>query len=121
MGLINCPDCNKEISDRAPACIHCGAPISDKSTNENAISDHMLCRICLEKDQKFYLSPAELTETPSGAKFVAIAFIFLGVLGFFVLNLGSIVFVLIGILILSLAKKTKKVLRCPNCGGIRPI
>ena len=26
MPLIQCPDCNKQISDRAPVCPHCGAP-----------------------------------------------------------------------------------------------
>lgn len=26
MALTKCADCGKEISDRAPACIHCGAP-----------------------------------------------------------------------------------------------
>ncbi len=26
MGLVKCPDCSKEISDQAPACIHCGRP-----------------------------------------------------------------------------------------------
>ena len=24
MALISCPDCGKEVSDTAPACIHCG-------------------------------------------------------------------------------------------------
>lgn len=24
MALIKCPECGKEISDKAPACIHCG-------------------------------------------------------------------------------------------------
>ena len=28
MALINCPDCNKEISDKAPACPGCGSPIA---------------------------------------------------------------------------------------------
>lgn len=28
MSLINCPDCGKEVSDRANACIHCGCPLS---------------------------------------------------------------------------------------------
>lgn len=28
MALINCPDCNREISDKAPTCPGCGAPIS---------------------------------------------------------------------------------------------
>jgi rRNA maturation protein Nop10 len=31
MALINCPECNKEISDKAVACIHCGYPL-DKIT-----------------------------------------------------------------------------------------
>ena len=28
MALITCPDCNKEISDKAISCIHCGCPIT---------------------------------------------------------------------------------------------
>ena len=28
MALISCPECGKEVSDRAPACIHCGYPLS---------------------------------------------------------------------------------------------
>ena len=33
MALITCPECGKQISDKAPACIHCGFPLellSDK-------------------------------------------------------------------------------------------
>ena len=30
MALIKCPECGKEISDKAPACIHCGCPLSTK-------------------------------------------------------------------------------------------
>lgn len=29
MALIKCPECGKEISDKAHACIHCGYPISE--------------------------------------------------------------------------------------------
>ena len=29
MSLIKCPECNKEISNKAKVCIHCGYPISD--------------------------------------------------------------------------------------------
>lgn len=29
MALIKCPECGKEISDRATSCINCGFPISD--------------------------------------------------------------------------------------------
>ena len=28
MSLIKCPECGKEISDKAPACIHCGCPLN---------------------------------------------------------------------------------------------
>lgn len=30
MALIKCPECGKEISDKAPQCIHCGCPINNK-------------------------------------------------------------------------------------------
>lgn len=28
MPLISCPDCGAQVSDRAPSCIKCGAPIA---------------------------------------------------------------------------------------------
>lgn len=28
MGVVKCPDCGKEVSDRANVCIHCGAPLN---------------------------------------------------------------------------------------------
>ena len=27
MAMINCPECEKEISDKAESCIHCGFPL----------------------------------------------------------------------------------------------
>lgn len=32
MALIKCPECGKEISDKAASCIHCGCPIEDVAT-----------------------------------------------------------------------------------------
>lgn len=29
MALINCPECNKEISDKVKACPHCGFPMDE--------------------------------------------------------------------------------------------
>ena len=29
MALIKCPECGKEISDKASACIHCGFPLNN--------------------------------------------------------------------------------------------
>ena len=34
MALIKCPECGKEISDQAPACIHCGFPLGDVKQEE---------------------------------------------------------------------------------------
>ena len=32
MALIQCGECNKQISDQANACPHCGAPLHQKVT-----------------------------------------------------------------------------------------
>ena len=32
MALINCPECGKEISDRAEKCINCGFPLTPVAT-----------------------------------------------------------------------------------------
>lgn len=34
MALVNCPECNKEISDLAEFCPHCGFPFSKKKSIE---------------------------------------------------------------------------------------
>ena len=31
MSLLNCPDCNHEVSDAAPACPNCGRPMGPES------------------------------------------------------------------------------------------
>ena len=46
MALINCPECKKEVSNKAPACIHCGYPLSEDMKNT----------ICEIKGQKYDLS-----------------------------------------------------------------
>ena len=33
MALIKCPECGGQVSDKAPACIHCGYPITSESSN----------------------------------------------------------------------------------------
>ena len=56
MALINCPECNKEISDKANACINCGYPltliekvkinINCKYCNAKCKSDDDYCDAC---------------------------------------------------------------------------
>ncbi len=43
MALINCPECNKEISDKALNCPNCGVPINEKSETKNYNDDEYLC------------------------------------------------------------------------------
>lgn len=46
MALINCPECGKQISDKAPACIHCGFPI------ELELKNHINVQVPLSKEQE---------------------------------------------------------------------
>ena len=34
MALIKCPECGGQVSDKAPACNHCGYPISEMTINK---------------------------------------------------------------------------------------
>ncbi len=42
MALLSCPDCSREISDAAPACVHCGRP------NEPALQEQSAPPVMLE-------------------------------------------------------------------------
>jgi predicted amidophosphoribosyltransferase len=47
MALINCKECNKEISDQAQSCPHCGAPLQSNNkptTVHNPNQDLFLTR-----------------------------------------------------------------------------
>lgn len=37
--LIKCPECGKEVSDKAPACIHCGFPLNDIHKENTCLVD----------------------------------------------------------------------------------
>ena len=38
MALIKCPECGKEISDKATSCIHCGYPLHTSELQQKSIS-----------------------------------------------------------------------------------
>ncbi len=46
MALINCPDCNKEISDQASSCIQCGRPmmteVEGTSQSDDRYQQHLV-------------------------------------------------------------------------------
>lgn len=37
MALIRCPECGKEVSDQAKACIHCGYPLAEDQAERYAL------------------------------------------------------------------------------------
>lgn len=56
MALINCPECAKEVSDKAKTCPHCGVDVQ-KETKE-FIYGHRRCTVCGYEGeiQTWYLS-----------------------------------------------------------------
>ena len=53
MALINCPECNKEISDKVESCIHCGYSIENNNKNNKTTLDSKR----KDKKSKFKLYP----------------------------------------------------------------
>ncbi len=39
MALINCPECKKEISDRATSCPNCGFPLQEESVSTKVVDE----------------------------------------------------------------------------------
>lgn len=50
MSLIKCPECGKEISDKANNCVHCGYPINREIKIPKYESD---CPVCGKRDFQF--------------------------------------------------------------------
>lgn len=38
MSLVSCPECNSEVSDKAPHCVKCGCPISAPSDKSSVVA-----------------------------------------------------------------------------------
>lgn len=49
MALINCPECNKEISDKAISCPNCGNPMNDRP-HYTEDKEFLVCPKCKSKD-----------------------------------------------------------------------
>ena len=46
MALMNCPECGKEISDKAKICIYCGYPLEDENAKKET---DIQCQECGSK------------------------------------------------------------------------
>lgn len=49
MALINCPECKKEISDKAKSCPNCGCPLSENE-NQSFNDDVLCCPKCMSRE-----------------------------------------------------------------------
>mgnify|MGYP002678385284 CR=1 FL=1 len=38
MALIKCPECGKEVSDKAEKCLNCGYPIKNRDYEEKSVN-----------------------------------------------------------------------------------
>ena len=59
--LIKCPECGKDVSDKAPACIHCGFPLNNNDINlkVTCVINHVECNITPIKEYTSTLSTEE--------------------------------------------------------------
>lgn len=75
MSLIKCPECNREISDRAESCPHCGLPkefSSNKKEEDKATYDYKTIRnmlISFNKDYASIFSVNKYISTSEAQKF----------------------------------------------------
>lgn len=70
MALIKCPECGKEISDRATSCPNCGYPINQKTT-----TDQDYVQMEEKKDMVSGSSQGSIPETPQKKGGKKIAFV----------------------------------------------
>lgn len=65
MALIKCPECGEQISDKAPACIHCGCPASEFSVNNNSPEEMVQAtNICIFRNKEQDVSCINQYYTP---------------------------------------------------------
>lgn len=137
MALIKCPECGKEISDKAANCLNCGCPIGKNNRhfeNENGKKDYT--RIAAQEEKRMVES--RITKGNHTAGIVAIVlgiFSLLGGIfggGGFWLIFGGLFFLIIGIGVLGSQNKDKmrvqylqnilngkkEILICPYCKGV---
>lgn len=108
MSLIQCSECKKELSDKAPICPHCGAP-NTATVSPKAI-DPNVCRKCgtnyITELKPVVFSPVSLVTLP----------MFLFGLSAFLWNwLAALIIIGIALLIDHFGRSKKTVMVCPNC------
>jgi hypothetical protein len=76
MALINCNECNREISDKAESCIHCGGPVC-----KGAIHEGPICPKCESIDVTVDTKGFGLIKAAAGAALLGPVGLLGGVIG----------------------------------------
>lgn len=50
MALVECPECKKQISDKAVSCPNCGFPLKQQQTDNAVNNEYLLCPKCHSKE-----------------------------------------------------------------------
>ncbi|MFA6121898.1 MAG: zinc-ribbon domain-containing protein [Sideroxydans sp.] len=106
MALINCNECQKEISDKATTCPHCGAPTVVLQKIEQANN----CKKCgtpyITEQKPVSLSPVLLLSVP----------LFLFGIVLFAFNwLAALIVIGIAFMVDHFGRSKKTVVICPKC------
>lgn len=135
MAMIKCPECGKEISDKAAACINCGCPIEKTDIQEKEREQEDYTKIAAQQEMNDVKS--RVTDGNRAAGIIAIILgitsLYFGIFGDggLWLILGGFFFLFIGISVASSLSKDKKrieylqnvsdgkreILICPYCKG----
>ena len=52
MALIKCPECEKEISDKAKNCPHCGCPLNEHDSTNSYVDDNFVVKSVIKKPNR---------------------------------------------------------------------
>ena len=70
MALIRCPECGKEVSDKAEHCIHCGFPLNQPVDLLKAKTNAERKQICIEAEPYVDRSRAKVLDRSSSTEYV---------------------------------------------------
>ena len=118
MPLINCKDCNKEISDSAEACPNCGAPVVKVAGENEQQCPH--CEAILAADattckcgaQKGYVQAKDEVYGKTGT--IVMGIIVPGLVAPFLINSGGIFALLGAIFIIPIIGSLWNLMRGPR-------
>ena len=106
MGLQHCVECGGQVSDKAPTCPHCGAPINSAPR----VAECQYCRVAMVQVVR---RPAV---SLAGLAGIVIVLIGLGV-AVFVSLLAGLFTIVLGIIVSTVLRGKKTVMACPKCGA----